>query len=53
MNYSKTLFKFINYSEPRGRLNNLVSSNSIVKQFRFKNAKIIIKNKIKMIERKI
>tara|TARA_B100001250_G_scaffold413969_1_gene450011 strand:+ start:1436 stop:2317 length:882 start_codon:yes stop_codon:yes gene_type:complete len=50
MKYEKTLFRFIKYSEPRGRLNNLISLNPIIKQYKFKNAKNVIKNKVRMIE---
>jgi dTDP-4-dehydrorhamnose reductase len=53
MSYNTTLFKYINYSEPRGRLNNLISSNPIIKKFKFQKAEKVIKEKIKIIENRL
>ena len=51
MGYKKTLFRYIKYSEPRGRLNNLVTENKILKSLKFKNYQEVIKNKIRIIEK--
>ena len=53
MNYNATLFKYINYSEPRGRLNNLISLNPLIKNLKFQKAKKVIKEKIKILENKL
>lgn len=50
MKYKETLFKYIKYSEPRGRLNNLISKNLILNKFKFQVVRDIIKNKLKIIE---
>lgn len=51
MKFKKTLFKFINYSEPRGRKNNLISVNNEINKYKYENAKLVIKKKIRIIEK--
>ena len=51
MNFKPTLFRYIKYSEPRGRKNNLISINPIIKKFKYKSARAVIRKKIKIIEK--
>tara|TARA_B100000674_G_scaffold477679_1_gene473812 strand:+ start:357 stop:1256 length:900 start_codon:yes stop_codon:yes gene_type:complete len=51
MSFKPTLFRYIKYSEPRGRKNNLISLNSIINKFKYKSAEVVIKKKIKIIEK--
>lgn len=51
MKFKKTLFKFINYSEPRGRKNNLISINKEINKYKYENAKSVIKKKVRIIEK--
>ena len=53
INYNAILFKYINYPEPRGRINNLISSNPLIKNFKFQKVQKVIKEKIKIIENKL
>tara|TARA_A100001035_G_C27763126_1_gene492279 strand:+ start:815 stop:1714 length:900 start_codon:yes stop_codon:yes gene_type:complete len=51
MKFKETLFKFIKYSEPRGRQNNLISINEEINKYKYEDASTVIKNKIKKIEK--
>ena len=51
MKFKKTFFKFINYSEPRGRKNNLISINKEINKYKYENAKSVIKKKVRIIEK--
>lgn len=51
MKFKKTLFKFINYSEPRGRRNNLISINREINKYKYENAKSVIKKKVRIIDK--
>ena len=51
MNFKNTLFKFIKYTEPRGRQNNLISINPILNQYKYQKARLVIQRKIKIIDK--
>ncbi len=51
MKFKETLFRFIKYSEPRGRQNNLISINEDINKYKYEDVRLVIKNKIKIIEK--
>ena len=51
MKYAPVKFNQIRYSEPRGKINNLLTSHKELKNKKYKNFKEIIKKKVAFLDR--